>query len=482
MLRLQQFVAGLALSPIFSAVPLLATENVARAEAPAYFRHERGLAADDNRAYPDALEPAQAVWRTALPEGQSTPTLAGDRIFLTGYEPNAQSGNELLTLCLDRASGKELWRRAVTVDKLEKFHQEGGPASATVACHDGRVFAFFGSYGLVCYDVDGKQLWSRKMGPFRDEFGSSSSPVLVDGKVVLCEDHDLDSFIIALRQDNGETVWETPREGFTRSYATPVVWDAGGRKELIVAGSLQLVSYDAETGKQLWARDGFARIVNTTPTPAGAVLYIATWSPGGDTDARIAMETWDAALGMWDASKDGLLQNAELPEGEVRSRFFRIDLSGDETLDKAEWEKYAAIFERAQNTMAALRPADGTPPSIVWEYKRGLPYVASPLVYRNQVVLVKDGGIVTVLDAADGSLLKQARSRGEGNYYASPVAADGKIYVSSGNGVVTVFRQGKKLEIIGSHDFQERIAATPVLADGRVYLRTAKGLYCFGGN
>jgi outer membrane protein assembly factor BamB len=285
-----------------------------------------------------------------------------------------------------------------------------------------------------------------------------------------------------LRQDNGETVWETPREGFTRSYATPVVWDAGGRKELIVAGSLQLVSYDAETGQQLWARDGFARIVNTTPTPAGDVLYIATWSPGGDTDARIAMETWDAALGMWDASKDGLLQNAELPEGEVRSRFFRIDLSGDETLDKAEWEKYAAIFERAQNTMAALRPAAGTPPSIVWEYKRGLPYVASPLVYRNQVVLVKDGGIVTVLDAADGSLLKQARSRGEGNYYASPVAADGKIYVSSGNGVVTVFRQGKKLEIIGSHDFQERIAATPMLADGRVYLRTAKGLYCFGGN
>jgi outer membrane protein assembly factor BamB len=87
-----------------------------------------------------------------------------------------------------------------------------------------------------------------------------------------------------------------------------------------------------------------------------------------------------------------------------------------------------------------------------------------------------------VLDAADGSLLKQARSRGEGNYYASPVAADGKIYVCSGNGVVTVFRQGKKLEIVGSHDFQERIAATPVLADGRVYLRTAKGLYCFGGN
>jgi outer membrane protein assembly factor BamB len=456
---------------------MLASCRPALADAPVYFRHERGLAADDNQSYPDALDPAKALWRTPLPQGQSTPTLAGDRIFLTGHE-----GNELLTVCVDRASGKELWRQGIKVDKLEKFHQEGSPAVATVACQDGRVFAFFGSYGLVCYDLEGKQLWSRKMGPFRDEFGSASSPVLAGGKVILCEDHDLDSFIIAVRQDNGETVWQTPREGFTRSYATPVVWNAGGRRELIVAGSLQLVSYDSETGKQLWARDGFARIVNTTPTPAGEVLYIATWSPGGDTDARIAMEPWDTALGMWDANKDGQLQNAELPEGEVRARFFRIDLSGDQTLDKAEWEKYAAIFDRAQNMMAALRPATaGTPPSIVWEYKRGLPYVASPLVYRNQVVLVKDGGIVTVLDATDGSLLKQARSRGEGSYYSSPVAADGKIYVCSGNGVVTVFRQGKKLEIIDSHDFQERIAATPMLADGRVYLRTAKGLYCFDG-
>ena len=446
------------------------------ADEPSYFRHEFGLADDDQRALPDDLDPQAALWRTELPTGHSTPTLVGERIFLTGHE-----GNELLTICLDRASGKELWRQGVQVDELEKFHREGSPAAATVAYQDGRVFSFFGSYGLLCYDLDGKPLWSKPMGPFRDEFGSASSPVLVDGKVILCEDHDLDSFIIAIRQDNGETVWQTPREGFTRSYATPVVWNAGGKPQLVVAGSLQLVGYDIATGRQLWSRDGFARIVNTTPTVGGDLLFVATWSPGGDTDARVGMEPWDVALSMWDQNKDGFLQNVELPAGEVQSRFFRIDLDSDQALNQTEWEKYATIFERAQNNMVALRAdKSGGPPQIAWEYSRGLPYVASPLVYRDQVILVKDGGIVTVLKADDGDLVKQARSRGEGSFYASPVAGDGKVYVASGGGVVTVIKPGQQLEILSSHDFAERIAATPVISEGRIYLRTAKALYCFG--
>ncbi len=449
---------------------------VSRADEPVYFRHDFGLADDDSRALPEELDPQKALWRQPVPQGHSTPTLVGERIFLTGHD-----GNELLTLCLDRASGQELWRQGITVDHLEKYHREGSPAAATVAYQDGRVFAFFGSYGLLCYDLNGKLLWSKPMGPFRDEFGSASSPILVDGKVILCEDHDLDSFLIAIRQDNGETVWQTQREGFTRSYATPVVWDVNGRRQLVVAGSLQLVGYDIATGRQLWSRDGFARIVNTTPTVGDETLYVATWSPGGDTDARIAMEPWDVALGMWDANKNGRLENAELPAGEVQSRFFRIDLNSDQALDQAEWEKYAAIFERAQNTMIALKPdSSGGPPQVAWQYNRGLPYVASPLVYHDQIVLVKDGGIVTVLNADDGELIKQARSPGQGSYYASPVAGDGKMYVASGGGVLTVFKPGKQLERLSSHDFGERIAATPVIADGRIYLRTAKALYCFG--
>ncbi len=221
--------------------------------------------------------------------------------------------------------------------------------------------------------------------------------------------------------------------------------------------------------------------MNTTPVVSDDTLYVATWSPGGDTDARIAMESWDTARGLWDKDKDGRLQNSELPAGEVQSRFYRIDLNSDQALEEAEWNKYAKIFELAQNTLVGAAAGSETgPPQVAWSYGRGLPYVASPLVYRGQVVLVKDGGIVTVLDADSGKLVKQARSRGEGNYYASPVAGDGKLYVASGRGVVTVFEVQPKLEIVSSHDFGERIAATPVIDDGRIYVRTAQALYCFG--
>lgn len=454
---------------------LASVAGVALAQSPTYFRHDSGLAAADDQALPDQLDPEHAAWKQPLPPGHSTPSIVGDRIFLTGHEDS-----ELSTICLDRLSGRVLWKQGIRVEQVEKVHTEGSPAAATAACDGQRVYAFFGSFGLVCYDLDGTPRWSKKLGPFRDEFGSASSPILVDGNVILNEDHDLDSFLIAVRQDNGETVWRIPRDGFTRSYATPVVWEVGGKKQIVVAGALQLVGYDAGTGRVAWSLDGFARIVNTTPAKVNDTLFVCTWSPGGDTDARIGMEPWATALQLWDKNKNGKLEDVELPAGEVRSRFFRIDLNGDLALDEGEWNKYARIFELAQNTLVALRPgAAGEPPRVVWQYKRGLPYVPSPLVYRDRVFLVKDGGIVTLLTAADGKLVKQGRAAGAGNYYASPVGGDGKIYVASGGGVVSVLRAGPQVEVIASHDFGERIAATPVILDGRIYVRTDKALYCF---
>jgi outer membrane protein assembly factor BamB len=381
---------------------------------------------------------------------------------------------------LDRATGKLAWKQSIHVDELEKVHSEGSAAAASPACDGERVVTFFGSFGLLCYGVDGTPLWSKRLGPFRDEFGSASSPIIVGDKVLLNEDHDLASFLIAVHAASGDTAWQAPREGFTRSYATPVVWEHDGQKQIVVAGALELIAYDHHDGHVLWTLDGFARIVNTTPVPAGGLLYVCSWSPGGDSEARIGMEPWPTALDQWDKNKNGKLENSELPPGEVRSRFFRIDLNSDQTLDEIEWGKYARLFELAQNTCVALRPGDdGGPPRVVWQYKRGLPYVASPLVYRGHVFLIKDGGIVTLLDAQTGKLVKQARAGGEGNYYASPVGGDGKIYAASTAGAVTVFEAGSNAKVLFSRDFQERIAATPVLADGRVYLRTGKALYCF---
>ncbi|MEX0978643.1 MAG: PQQ-binding-like beta-propeller repeat protein, partial [Pirellulales bacterium] len=416
--------------------------NLACAQHPVYFRHDNGLADDDAQALPDELDPARAQWKQPLPPGASTPTIVGERMYLTGND-----GDQLITLCLDRTSGKELWRHGIRVEKVEKVHTEGSPAAATVACDGQRVFAFFGSLGLLCFDVDGKPLWTKKLGPFQDEFGASSSPILVDDKVILSEDHDLNSFVIAIRRDDGETLWQTPRDGFTRSYSTPVVWNGGGRKQLVVAGSLQLVGYDLAGGNQLWSLDGFARIVNTTPVAVDGTLFVASWSPGGDTDARIAMEPWETALSLWDKNKDGILQSQELPAGEVQSRFFRIDLDGSQSLDEVEWNKYARVFELAQNAMVALKadPAGG-PPQIAWEYKRGIPYVASPLIYRDRVILVKDGGGLTALDATSGEVLYEERTERD-RHRASPVWANGNVYTTARNGTVTVTKAGRTFEM-----------------------------------
>jgi outer membrane protein assembly factor BamB len=457
-------------------VVLLGGANCLCAEQTNYFRHDGGVAGDDQRPLPDQLDTGHMLWKQPLPQGHSTPCIAAGRIFVTGHE-----NQELFTMALDRASGKVLWKQGLRVDQLEKVHTEGSPAAATPACDGQRVYVFFGSYGLLCYDLDGTPRWSKKLGPFRDEFGSASSPILVDGKLILSEDHDLDSFIMAVRQEDGETLWQTPRDGFTRSYSTPVVWEGEGKKQIVVAGALQLVAYDLKNGHPLWSLDGFARIVNTTPAKRGDTLFVCTWSPGGDTDARIAMEPWPTALAQWDKNGNRKLENAELPVGEVRSRFFRIDLDSDQALDEEEWNKYARLFEMARNTLVSLRATTpGEPPRAVWEYKRGLPYVSSPLVYRDHVFLVKDGGVVTLLDANTGKLVKQGRARGDGNYYASPVGGDGKVYLSSGPGVVTVVKAGPQLEILSTHDFGERIAATPIISDGQILVRTENALYCFG--
>jgi outer membrane protein assembly factor BamB len=214
---------------------------------------------------------------------------------------------------------------------------------------------------------------------------------------------------------------------------------------------------------------------------ADGALYVCTWSPGGDTDARIAMEPWSQALAQWDANKNANLEKTELPLGEVQSRFYRIDLDDSQSLDEGEWNKYAKIFELARNTLTVLQPSsDAGPPQLAWEYERGLSYVPSPLVYRGYVFMVKDGGVATLLDAASGKLVKQLRARGGGNYYASPAGGDGKIYTASKSGEVTVFRLGPPLDIVGTRDFKEAINASPVLADGRVYIRTSKALYAFG--
>lgn len=289
---------------------------------------------------------------------------------------------------------------------------------------------------------------------------------------------------MALASATGKTLWKTDRPDAVRSYSTPAVWNRNGKKELLIAGALQLISYDPDSGKKLWWKDGLARIVIPIPVPSGDMVYMASWAPGADSGQRLALDPWKGALAKWDANKDGKLAKPEVNDPQVLERFFRMDLDQTQTLDQKEWERHAEVFQRAQNTIMALKPSgpgemsDG---DVVWKYNRGVPYVATPVAHNSSVWMVKDGGIVTRMDAKTGRVLHEERLPGIGNYYASPVIAEGKVYFASELGVVSVVAEGPEWKVVSKHDFHEKIYATPVIAKDRIYIRTEKAVYGFKG-
>ena len=405
-----------------------------------YFRADFGVSPVVAKLPDDLSSPAVQRWRTPLDSGHSTPVASGGRVFLTSFNGSQQ---QLATVAVDAQSGKVVWKQIAPAKKIEEYHrQTGSPAVCSPACDGERLYAFFGSCGLLCYDLDGKLLWQQTMGPFQDEYGAGSSPILFEDKIILLQDHDQKSFVTALDRRTGKQLWKTPRPDAIRSYSSPVPWTHNGHKELLVAGALELAAYDPANGEKLWWTPGLARIVIPEPVPSGDMVLMASWAPGGDAGKRIALDSWETALAKWDKNHDGKLARAEVDDPNVLERFYRMDLDQTGNLDQKEWDRYAEVFRRAENALLAIKPSSAhgqlSAGDIVWKYTRGIPYVPTPLLDKGILWMVKDGGIVTKLDATTGKVLQEERLSGGGSYLASPVAGDGKVYFASEQGTITV--------------------------------------------
>ena len=421
------------------------------------------------------------LWKTELPEGKSSPVLVGDRIFLT-----ASDGDDLITMCLSRTTGKVQWRRSVRAAKREVQHTLNHRAAPTAVTDGKNVFAFFADFGLVAYDFEGNERWQLRLGPFNSLHGVVASPIYADGRVILVCDQDTDAFIMAVDAGSGKIAWKTPRE-VSNGYSTPIVYrPARGPAQIIAPGSYQLTAYSIVDGERLWFVRGLTCQPKSAPVIAGNILYFNGWTVGNDDGQQVELPTFAEVLAAADANHDGKLSQSELPKPWQPTGTWRaVDLNRDGFLDEREWNFFRTRRASRNGVMAVKLGGGGdvTDTHVLWRYEKSLPDVPSPLVYNDVVFLFRSGGIATTLNAQTGKVLKQARLTGAiEDYYASPVGVDGKVYIASEHGKVVVLRAAGDWEILAVNDFDSDIFATPAISEGKMYIRTRNGLYAIGSS
>jgi outer membrane protein assembly factor BamB len=487
---------------LIALVALLAPCNTAAEPEWPRFRgpNGQGVAPGGCKPPADFGTESNVAWKADLPPGHSSPVVAGDKIFLTALDEG-----RLVTLCVDAASGKVRWSRAAPAKKVEKAHPSGSPASSTPVTDGDNVYAYFGSCGLVAYDAEGRELWSRPLPQPASMFGSASSPILVGDNVVLVCDTDAgESCLVATDRRTGAPAWKTARPLFKASWSTPALWEHDGVEELIVLGSGRMMAYDASTGAERWWVAGFPQQAITVPA-TGAGLLFAAKGGQGDPGQSITSEIpkWDVMLREHDRNRDGKLAADEFDEGEgfhlrkeipkdspgnflpMRTLIGMIDGNKDGAAGRFEWAIAVTFLTSNEDVLLAVRPGgdgDATDTHVAWKQRRAIPEIPSPLFYDGRLYLVKNGGIVTCLDPQTGRTIYRERLGAGGQYAASPVAADGRIYVVSEPGVVSVLKAGDTFAVMSENDLAERTMATPAIAGNTLYVRTDRHLFAFRNN
>ena len=433
------FTLGLSALCALAVVPTSAAPS---AEWP-QFRGPGGNGVSETAIPPVSFGPStNLLWRASVPLGYSSPVVAGDRIFIT----SEQFGLE--TIALDRKDGRVLWRRKAVPETTQPARDPSGPGrAASTPVTDGTfVYAFFGTVGLIAYDLDGTEQWRRAM--LKPDAEISASPILIDDKIIFVCDVGPGSFIEALDKTTGRPVWRTDRERIRRSASTPFHWVNDKRDELIVSGSYWLTSYDPRTGKQNWHYSGTAKSTSSTPAAARALLVTATAQTANDTgqDGPSKVEALDFLTDI------GRFAESPLPRPE--SSMFAVRSCGQGEIN-------------------------GT--HVTWKSTRSLPGASSPVIYQDRLFSVKAGGFLTSYKLQDGTPIYQdERLDAPGDYYASPVAAAGRLYLASLNGTITVIDAlADKLTILAQNKMGEPTLATPALVGTNILIRTEKALYSF---
>lgn len=434
------------------------------------FRGPNGSGVIDASGLPVRFGPGENMeWKTPVPFGHSSPVVKRGRIFLTAAE-----NGTLVTLAIDESTGRNAWRRELKPTRVHKVFRLNGQASPTAAVDDQGVYVFFPDFGLVSYAHDGRERWRLSLGPFDNFYGLSSSPVVHGGVVYLLCDQSKGSFLMALDAKSGKQKWRAERKEHLDGWGVPVIH----KDQIIAVGSSRVDSYFLATGESNWWIPISSEGAMGSPLIHGDTLVVTT--QGQD---QPLLPVFATALAQYDKDKDGKVSEEEFKaNADWFEHFSWLDADRDKRIDEKEWN-FVRTYGNGDYGVAAIplgRKGRLDRAEVKWRFKRNLAYVPSSLIYGGVFYMVKNGGIVTSLDPTDGKLLKQGRAEGAlGGYYASPVAADGKVFLTSDQGRITVLKAQPQWEILAVNDLKEDAYATPAISGNRIYVRTRGTLYAF---
>ncbi|MCP4250761.1 MAG: PQQ-binding-like beta-propeller repeat protein, partial [bacterium] len=246
-----------------------------------------GIAPDSSPLPTQFDENNNLVWKCATPFGLSSPCIWGDRIFLTGI-----TGTELETICIDRKSGEILWRAQAWYEFIERVHRSNSPASPSPTCDGQRVYVYFGSSGLISYDLEGKEVWSRVIRTPPNMYGTASSLILADGLLIFSNDNERQSHLEAIDPATGKTVWRKDRPDLKYNWTTPMVWKNNGVDELVLNGQGGLRAYLLKDGAERWSLPGLTPEPCVTPVSHDGLIYVTSYNMQTNTEG-VGLPDWD---------------------------------------------------------------------------------------------------------------------------------------------------------------------------------------------
>ena len=426
----------------FSLVFITVLVTVAQAQNWPQFRGPNASGVAEGKGTPTVWNISRSqnvLWKTPVPGlSHASPVIWGNRVFVitaigdTNASFKAKDRGIGLAddsvkhtwriYCLDKQTGRVLWEQtAYEGVPRAKRHIKASQANSTPATDGQYVVALFGSEGLACYDMQGKLIWKQDLGVLNpgladdptSEWGHSSSPIIYKNQVIIQADGHKQSFLASYDLKTGRQLWRTER-GELPSWSTPVVYTGKTRTELIITAGRFVRGYDPQTGKELWRfSERNTEVKMPTPVIAHDLIFITGGYPAGRPIFAV---------------RTGATGDISLKEGEETNQF------------------------------------------VAWRQARGSSYTGTPLAYGDYLYISSDNGIFTAYNARTGERVYQERL--PTSFSASPVAADGKIYLASEDGDVFVVRAGPKYELLATNSMGEALMATPAISDGIIFLRS----------